>query len=128
MAKSSWTAHLCCLQMLPMCSCKRILYHILLIKTEFPLLSQLYPVLYCMQTAMCACVSVCRYVFYVCVFICFSVCVCSWNFSLSCGSRFQSSELGPIFSLTLSLLPFRDRRAIVRFTIQFGENPSARFP
>lgn len=36
-----------------------ILYHILLIKTEFPLLSELYPVLYYMQVAVCACVHVC---------------------------------------------------------------------
>ncbi len=55
-------------------------------------------------------------------FMCFcaSVCVCVFLFVFS--SRFQSSELGPIFLLTL--YPFRDRHAIVWFTIEFGKNPA----
>lgn len=57
------------LQMLCICYYERILYHILLTKTEFSLLSEWYPVLFYRQTTIGACVTFCSWVLCVCVLL-----------------------------------------------------------
>lgn len=77
MPKRSWNvgriAHLHRLQMLPAHCFKGILYHILLINNEFPVLSELCSVLSCMSTAEC--VFACVWVY---IFMCIAsgACVC----------------------------------------------------
>lgn len=113
-------AHVCCLQMLPVHYYKGILYHILLINNEFPVLFRTMPspILY-INSHVC----VCR-LHFLCVLLLVHACVLWDCFPLSFASRFQSSELDPMFSLTLSLLPSRDRQTIVWFTIEFGKIPA----
>lgn len=102
---------------------KRNLCHVLLIGTEFPLLSQRYPGFRACGIRRPPGVPVFISVMAECVFI-FLKSVYFWNVSLSVSSRFQSCEPSPVFSLTLPLLPCH--HCLIHSRI--WENPSMFFP